>query len=83
MVVLQKQQALFEQVEIKPQAIEWLFATALGKFLYHSLDNLTGEGVMGQINLKIMFLLKYNVIFQVKPISTRCCTFYSLYLKSL
>ena len=28
MVVLAEQQALFEQVEIKPQAIEWLFATA-------------------------------------------------------
>ena len=39
-----EQQALFEQVEIKPQAIEWLFATAFGRKFRVSLDNLTGEG---------------------------------------
>ena len=40
----QEQQALFEQVEIKPQAIEWLFAQAFGRKFRVSLDNLTGEG---------------------------------------
>ncbi|TQR62206.1 elongation factor P hydroxylase [Acinetobacter sp. RF14B] len=40
----QEQQALFEQVEIKPQAIEWMFATAFGRKFRVSLDNLTGEG---------------------------------------
>lgn len=39
-----EQQALFEQVEIKPQAIEWLFAQAFGRKFRVSLDNLTGEG---------------------------------------
>lgn len=39
-----EQQALFEQVEIKPQAIEWLFAKAFGRKFRVSLDNLTGEG---------------------------------------
>ncbi|AMW79627.1 hypothetical protein AMD27_12505 [Acinetobacter sp. TGL-Y2] len=39
-----EQQALFEQVEIKPQAIEWLFATAFGRKFRISLDNLNGEG---------------------------------------
>lgn len=39
-----EQQALFEQVEIKPQAIEWLFATAFGRKFRVSLDNLNGEG---------------------------------------
>ncbi len=39
-----EQQALFEQVEIKPQAIEWLFAAAFGRKFRVSLDNLTGEG---------------------------------------
>ena len=42
-----EQQALFEQVEIKPQAIEWLFATAFGRKFRVSLDNLTGEGSDG------------------------------------
>ncbi|RKG52342.1 hypothetical protein D7V64_09700 [Acinetobacter cumulans] len=39
-----EQQALFEQVEIKPQAIEWLFAQAFGRKFRVSLDNLTGDG---------------------------------------
>ena len=43
----QEQQALFEQVEIKPQAIEWLFAKAFGRKFRVSLDNLTGEGGNG------------------------------------
>ena len=42
-----EQQALFEQVEIKPQAIEWLFATAFGRKFRVSLDNLTGDGGNG------------------------------------
>ncbi|WP_122899143.1 elongation factor P hydroxylase [Acinetobacter sp. B51(2017)] len=39
-----EQQSLFEQVEIKPQAIEWLFAKAFGRKFRVSLDNLTGDG---------------------------------------
>ncbi|ENX42705.1 elongation factor P hydroxylase [Acinetobacter sp. NIPH 2100] len=42
-----EQQTLFEQVEIKPQAIEWLFATAFGRKFRVSLDNLTGDGGNG------------------------------------
>ncbi|OTG80533.1 hypothetical protein B9T33_08880 [Acinetobacter sp. ANC 5054] len=45
----QEQQALFEQVEIKPQAIEWLFAKAFGRKFRVSLDNLTGEGGNGAV----------------------------------
>ena len=54
-----EQQALFEQVEIKPQAIEWLFATAFGRKFRVSLDNLTGEGGDGT-------LFKDNVYAQVQ-----------------
>jgi elongation factor P hydroxylase len=42
------QQALFEQVEIKPQAIEWLFAKAFGRKFRVSLDNLTGDSGNGE-----------------------------------
>lgn len=45
----QEQQALFEQVEVKPQAIEWLFATAFGRQFRVSLDNLNGEGGDGSV----------------------------------
>ena len=40
----QEQQMVFEQVEIKPQAIEWLFSKAFNRKFRVSLDNLTGEG---------------------------------------
>ena len=53
-----EQQALFEQVEIKPQAIEWLFAKAFGRKFRVSLDNLTGDGGDGSA-------FKENVYVQV------------------
>ncbi|MDY6488560.1 hypothetical protein GIX10_05345 [Acinetobacter sp. YIM 103518] len=53
------QQALFEQVEIKPQAIEWLFAQSFGRRFRVSLDNLTGEGGNGAT-------FKDNVFAQVQ-----------------
>jgi len=37
-----KQQKSFEQVEIKPQAIEWAFCVAAGKKFNVSADNLNG-----------------------------------------
>jgi len=38
-----EQQKVFEQVEIKPQAIEWAFCMATNKTFYVSADNLNGE----------------------------------------
>lgn len=38
------QQRAFEQVEVKPQAIEWVFATAAGSRFHISVDNLSGAG---------------------------------------
>jgi elongation factor P hydroxylase len=40
-----EQQKLFEQVEIKPQAIEWHFTNACNRTFNISADNLTGEPV--------------------------------------
>ncbi|PRB81956.1 elongation factor P hydroxylase [Pseudomonas sp. MYb185] len=37
------QQGAFEQVEVKPQALEWLFCEAAGHSFRVSLDNLSGE----------------------------------------
>lgn len=37
------QQTLFQQVEIKPQAIEWILSDAAGFRFQVSIDNLTGE----------------------------------------
>ncbi len=38
------QQHAFEQVEVKPQAIEWLFSIAAGSDFHISVDNLSGAG---------------------------------------
>ena len=38
-----EQQAAFERVEVKPQALEWLFCEAAGHRFRVSLDNLSGE----------------------------------------
>lgn len=35
-------QAAFEKVEIKPQALEWLFSQAIGLIFHFSADNLNG-----------------------------------------
>ncbi|KEF32122.1 Putative transporting ATPase [Marinobacter nitratireducens] len=39
-----EQQRQFEQVEVKPQAIEWLFSLAAGTRFHISVDNLSGNG---------------------------------------
>lgn len=36
-------QRLFEKVEVKPQALEWILATAAGKRFFASSDNLNGN----------------------------------------
>lgn len=38
-----EQQAEFEQVEVKPQAMEWHFTQACGRKFHASADNLSGE----------------------------------------
>ncbi|SMB80590.1 hypothetical protein SAMN05660772_01660 [Pasteurella testudinis DSM 23072] len=39
----EEQQRLFEKVEVKPQAIEWILSTAAGKRFFTSADNLNGQ----------------------------------------
>lgn len=42
------QQRAFEQAEVRPQAIEWLFSVAAGSRFHISVDNLSGEGACDQ-----------------------------------
>jgi elongation factor P hydroxylase len=42
------QQHAFEAVEVKPQAMEWLFAMAAGSPFNISLDNLSGGGTVNE-----------------------------------
>lgn len=48
----QAQQAAFEKVEIKPQAIEWALCIATGKNFNVSTDNLLGEGETDRVAFK-------------------------------
>ena len=43
-----QQQQAFEQVEVKPQAIEWLFSLASGSRFHISVDNLSGGGASNE-----------------------------------
>lgn len=43
-----EQQKLFEKVEVKPQAIEWILSVAAGHSFCVSVDNLDGEAVDSQ-----------------------------------
>ncbi len=60
----QEQQALFEQVEVKPQALEWLFSLACCRPFRVSLDNLTGDSGDGA-------RFKDNVYAQVQQYLTQ------------
>lgn len=42
------QQAAFERVEVRPQAVEWFLHLACGSTFHLSLDNLDGSGVDGR-----------------------------------
>ena len=46
-------QAEFERVEVKPQALEWIFTESLGKKFFLSTDNLSGQGAADLDGFKI------------------------------
>lgn len=45
------QQATFERVEARPQAVEWVLSAACGKAFYVSLDNLGSEDPLDEESL--------------------------------
>lgn len=44
-----EQQALFQSVEVKPQALEWILSEAAGYRFQFSLDNLDGEAPQTEV----------------------------------
>jgi len=42
------QQQAFETLEVKPQALEWLFSAAVGSWFHVSVDNLLGDGAVDE-----------------------------------
>jgi elongation factor P hydroxylase len=54
------QQQAFETVEVKPQALEWLFSEAAGTRFHISVDNLSGNGAVDEAAFRA------NVLNQAK-----------------
>lgn len=55
----EEQQSLFQQLEVKPQAMEWILSVACGHRFRVSLDNLNGD----EINTEAF---KHNVYQQIQ-----------------
>lgn len=47
------QQKEFERVEVKPQALEWLFSVAVGFRFHISVDNLNGAGAVDEDSFRL------------------------------
>jgi len=47
-----EQQQAFERVEVKPQALEWLFSVACGSRFHISVDNLDGGGAIDEAGFR-------------------------------
>lgn len=63
-----QQQAEFERVEIKPQALEWAFSIACGKTFRVSTDNLNGAAVdVAGFTLKVSKQAQYYVLSGFPP----------------
>lgn len=48
-----EQQQVFESLEIKPQALEWIFTVAAGHRFRVSTDNLSGDGAFDPESFKV------------------------------
>ncbi len=78
-----KEQALFEKVEIKPQALEWILAQAAGFPFRVSADNLSGEPQdSGPFKRAIWTQVKHYIAQGIPPRATRfreaLCGFYEI-----
>lgn len=76
-----EQQAVFEQVEAKPQALEWLFSRAAGFVFRPSADNLTAnagpsETFKGAIHEQVMGFCKTGVSPRVAAFLRALLDFY-------
>ena len=46
------EQRAFESVEVRPQALEWLFSVAAGSRFHISVDNLSGQGAVDEAGFR-------------------------------
>ena len=70
------QQRLFQQVEVKPQAMEWMLSLAAGYRFQFSIDNLNGEAMDAEPFKKAV---EQQVLrYQTTGLPARAAQFYSV-----
>jgi elongation factor P hydroxylase len=69
-----QQQALFQQVEVKPQALEWMLSQAAGSKFDFSFDNLDGS-VEDYAQFKLA-VTQQRLSYQQKGLPPRAALFY-------
>lgn len=75
------QQRLFEQVEVKPQALEWILSSAAGHPFRVSLDNLNGEPTDSQafknaIHAQVLHYCEQGLPARARQLRQALCDFY-------
>ncbi len=69
-----EQQAFFQQVEIKPQALEWVLSIAAGYRFQLSIDNLNGEALdTGDFK----YAIRQQVLTYLRSMPPRATLFYN------
>lgn len=77
-----EQQALFEEAEVKPQALESIFSDAAGSRFIPSQDNLSGESIVGsdsfeeKIQAQVQYYLRHGLPDRALKFKACLLTFY-------
>ena len=76
-----EQQMIFEQVEVKPQALEWILSVAAGIRFQVSVDNLNGEATDSNpfkqaVYQQVLTLIQQGLSTRAEALRLSLCLFY-------
>lgn len=76
-----EQQRIFEQVEVKPQAIEWILSDAAGVRFQVSVDNLNGEATDATpfkqaVHRQVLQYIRHGLSERTETLRLALCRFY-------
>lgn len=77
-----QQQELFQKVEVKPQALEWILSRASGTKFRVSIDNLNGmesdtEAFKKAVYLQVSYYCKHGLPERAQQLRNALCDFYN------
>lgn len=77
-----EQQALFQKVEVKPQAIEWILSVAAGHRFRVSVDNLNGaesdtESFKQAVHAQVLYYCSNGLPERARLFREALCSFYN------